>query len=194
MTSKVSIVNKALSLIGASRITSLDDDTLEAKAAQNTYEQSLRSILSECLWNFATKRSLLSEVVKTAEWTTDNMNYYFQLPSGLIRVFETSNPLAKMRIEGEYILTNYSSVGILYTYYLDEPSKYPASFVDALSYKLAADMCYEITNSNNFAGELLKVYEGHYLPRARTQDAQTGTHNEPLDSDWVNARFGGICG
>ena len=46
--SKVSNANRALALVGANKITNLSDETEEAKAINNMYEESLRSILSEC--------------------------------------------------------------------------------------------------------------------------------------------------
>ena len=68
--SQTSIINKALSLLGATRITSLSDNSLEAQCAGNVYNDSLRSILTECNWHFATKKAMLSKVNKQPAWVT----------------------------------------------------------------------------------------------------------------------------
>jgi hypothetical protein len=54
---KVDICNKALTLLGAAPITSIDDDTATARSLNRVYDISLESILHEAKWNFATKRS-----------------------------------------------------------------------------------------------------------------------------------------
>ena len=96
--SEVSIVNKALSYLGANRITSLSDKTLEAQSASNLYDDSLRSVLIECDWRFAIKRARLNKVEKTPVWGEGN---YFQLPSDFIALFGVNNndPFVKWAME-----------------------------------------------------------------------------------------------
>ena len=60
--SQVSIVNRALALLGANKIVNMSDNTEEAKAASNVYDDSLKSILAECPWSFALKRANLNRI------------------------------------------------------------------------------------------------------------------------------------
>ena len=183
--SKVSIVNRALALLGANRITNLTDETREAKVVNNMYEGSLKSILCECCWNFATKRRMLNMVSDTPSWGGGNM---FQLPADMIRLFEvsTSEPYT---IEGNKLITVAKEIGIKYTYLNNDDSIYPPYFEDAFVYKLAHDICYDLTNSASRSNELLDMYEGHYLPVAKSKNARDKSPVQVKDSDWVNSVY-----
>lgn len=192
--SEVLIINKALSLLGANRIASLKESSLEAQSASNVYSESLKSILTECAWKFATKRVLLSKVEKTPAWTKHGMRNYFQMPSDLVAIVEVSDPNARWEVEGELILTNIETFGIEYVYNLTDTSKYPAYFIDAFACKLAADMCYELTNSNEKTMTLLDLYKGEYLPIAKSKNARAGSAPMVRDDAWVNSIYGGYFG
>lgn len=183
--SKVSIVNKALTLLGANRIVSLSDDTREAKAANAVYDQSLRSILSETCWSFATKKTLLNRLT---EEPADHIGFYFQRPSDCVEIFETS--AYSWRPEGEKVWSLDNNLIVKYTYFCEDDSFYSAKFVDALACRLAADMCFDITNSASRTSELNSLYEGEYLPRALHQDAVHQGEVTVIDDDWVNAALG----
>lgn len=192
--SKTSIINKALSLLGANRIVNISDETLEAQCASNIYDDSLRSILSECGWKFALDNKLLNRVDKQPEWVKNGMKYYFQLPSDMVIITNISSPHAKWEIQGEYLLTSESTIGIEYVKFIDDTSKYPAYFIDAFACKLASDMCYEITNSNEKTMSLLDLYKGEFLPLAKSKNARNGSSNTPYDENWVASTIGGFYG
>lgn len=192
--SKVSIVNRALTFLGANRITSLSDGTLEAQCASNIYDESLKSVLAECDWKFATKRTVLNRLAVTPAWNDKGMKYAFQLPSDFIAVFGVMDPHAVWDIEGDTLLSNAPAFGIKYVFFCTDANKYPAFFVDAFACKLAADMCYEITNSNEKAFSLLELYKGEYLPVARTKNSRECSTPKINDSEWVHSIVGGIFG
>ena len=192
--SEVLIINKALSLLGANRIASLKESSLEAQSASNVYSESLKSILTECAWKFATKRVLLPKVEKIPAWTKHGMRNYFQMPSDLVAIVEVSDPNARWEVEGELILTDVETFGIEYVYNLTDTSKYPAYFIDAFACKLAADMCYELTNSNEKTMTLLDLYKGEYLPIAKTKNARAGSAPMVRDDAWVSSIYGGYFG
>jgi len=146
--SKTSIVNKALSHLGANKITSLSDGSLESQCANILYEGSLRSVLSECCWKFATKRVMLNKIDKCPAWAENGMFNYFQLPSDLVKLFDIKDKTVLWDREGETILANTDSFGIKYVYLCNDTTQYPQYFIDAFACKLASDMCYDITNSN----------------------------------------------
>lgn len=189
--SKVSIVNKALSYLGANRITSLSDDTLEAQSASNLYNDSLKSILAECDWRFAIKKVMLAKVDLQPAWGDGS---YFQLPSDLVEIFGVMNSNVYWSKEGDYIFSPADSFGIKYVYFCEDTTKYPSYFVDAFAVKLASDMCYEITNSNDKTMTLLELYKGEFLPIARTKNARLSTSVIPKDGEWVSSVLGGIYG
>ena len=183
--SQVSIVNRALALLGANKIVSLSDNTEEAKAAKNVYNDSLRSILAECPWSFALKRAKLNMITTPPTWGGGN---YFEKPSDCVRIFKSD--VDDLKIEGRYVKSNSSSVGILYTYLCDDPTLYSPSFVDALSYRLAHDMCFDLTNVSAKQMELINLYESHFLPIAKSKNAKEQAPDEVKDDYWVNSLRG----
>lgn len=189
--SKVAIVNKALTHLGAARITSLSDDSVESQSASNMYNQSLRSVLAECDWKFATKKVLLNKLDIEPAWNNDGKLYYYQLPDDFVEIFGVMDESAKWEREGETILTDAAKTfGIKYVYFCDNTSLYTPSFIDAFACKLAADMCYELTNSESKTMNLLQLYKGEYLPVARTKNARAGNLPKIKDDHWVKSVTG----
>lgn len=190
MADKVTIVNRALSLLGAEPITNLTDDTPEANIANRFYDESRKSILSEVQWTFATKRALLNISVTTPAWIKDSVNFVFQLPSDIIRIFGISSANITWKVEQELLYADTDELGILYVFDQTDTTKFSASFVDAFADKLASDMAYSVLNSNTEAKLLLEKYDGQSLPKARSEDSQIGTADDPIDDLWSYARFG----
>jgi hypothetical protein len=187
--SKTSLINKALTLCGAAPITNITDDTNNARIVNRVYEISRKSVLEECCWTFATTRCTLSLSADTYPWNYDDENYVYVRPSHVLRVFDVSDDSAVWREEGDYILSDTASLGIKGTYDLDDPSKYTSAFVEALIDKLCSDICFMILNSATKAEGFLKKYESVSLPKARSQNSQTGTQQVPKDDEWVKAKY-----
>ncbi len=185
---KTSLVNKALTLVGANAITNIDDETQNARVVSRVYEISLKSILSECKWNFATKRKLLSLSEETVEWYYTNEAYVYTRPTDCIRIFGTNDDSAEWREEGDYILADVAGLGIVYTYYLDSPGKYPPSFTEAFIDKLCSDISYMIINSITKAESFLEKYLRVSLPKAMAENAQIGTQQYLKDDAWELAK------
>jgi hypothetical protein len=187
--SKTEILNKALTLLGAATITDIDDQSNNARQLSRVYETSLRSVLSETKWNFATKRNILSLVVDPPDWTDPGEIYVYQKPADVIRIFGMSDSTATWREEGDYIYSDTQNLGMRYTYYLDEPSKYPSFFVDAFVDKLAMDVSYAIINSDTMASRFAQSYNMVSLPRAISANAQTGVQQQTNDDAWEIAKY-----
>jgi len=190
MADKTTIVNRALSLIGSEPINNLTDDTPEAQIANRMYEESRRSILSECLWNFAAKRVNLVALAETLPWSLDSVKNVFQLPADIIRIFGTSSRSAVWRKEQDRLITDVTSIGIIYVFNLEDTTKFSSSFVDAFSDKLAADMSFTTLNSGTNAQKMVEKYDGVSLPKAMAENSQEGTPPQVKDDLWSYARFG----
>jgi hypothetical protein len=188
--SQTSLINKALTLCGASPITNITDDTNNARIANRVYEISLKAVLTECRWTFATTRATLSLSADTMPWYHSGESYVYVRPSTCLRIFETSDQQAVWREEGDHIISDTNGLGIKYVYYHDDPSKYPAYFVEALIDKLCSDVSYMIINSASKAEAFLGKYAKVSLPKAMSANAQTGTHQQPLDDEWTMAKLG----
>jgi hypothetical protein len=187
--SKTDILNKALTLVGASPVTSIDDSTNNARILSRVYEIALREILAACKWNFATKRANLSLTTDTLDWYDTSNTYVYSKPTDIIRIYGTHDSAATWREEGDYIISDTSGLGVRYVYYLDVPSKYPSYFVKAFIHKLAAEVAYAIVNSGSLAEKYMELYESVSLPDARSANAQTGDQQSLEDDAWEMAKY-----
>jgi len=192
--SKVEIVNRALTLIGASPIVSLDDDTKNARITNRIYDSTLKDILSETHWNFATKRVLLATLAVTQAWTYAGEAYTYQLPSDIITIISTNDRSASWRIEGETIVSDTSGLGIKYIYFQEDPTKYTVKFVTAFADLLAVNLTFMVTNSTTGVSDLFSKYQKFSLPSAMGDNARQGTQQQMQDSEWELAKYGNSAG
>ena len=185
--SKVSVCNKALALLGANKITDLSDGTQEATVLSNVYTDTLKTILSECCWNFASKRAALNLTTERPVFGGGNV---FTLPADMVRIFGTSLPYdLPYTIEGQNLICASDYVGILYTWLNEDDSSYPSYFTNAFTYLLAHDVCYELTNTVSKTQELLELYETQYLPVAKSKNARDKSPSQVIDSAWVDSVY-----
>ena len=187
--SKVEIINKGLTLVGCAPITNIDDDSNNAQVANRTYSLSLRSVLSECKWNFATKRALLSLLSTDLAWYDSGEGYVYQKPNDMVRIFETNSLKAKWREEGDYIISDTAGLGVRYVWFIDTPGKYSAEFTDALIDKFASDVAYTLVNSQTLGEKYKELYEKVTRPKAMSINSQTGFQQTIQDDAWINAHF-----
>ncbi len=188
--SKLDIINRALTKLGAKNISSLEEKSVEAELSNKTYKESLESLLSELDWNFALKETVLQPADKKSLWRNGN---YFILPADVLKICQVSVPSDVVwSKEGEYIFSQSSDFGILYISKCIEESLFPPYFKDALVYKLASDLCYPITNSTEKTMSFLELYKGEFLPIARTKNAREKSSPILNDSYWVNSFMGGV--
>jgi hypothetical protein len=187
--SKTDILNRALTLVGASPVVSITDGTNNARVLSRVYESALRAILSECKWNFATKRASLSEVTVTLDWYDTAQEIVYQKPVDMIRIYGASDSGALWREEGDYIISDTSDLGLRYVYYLDDPTKYPSFFTEAFTDKLCSDIAFAIVNSASLGEKFKTLYEGISLPKAMSANSQTGIQQSLQDDAWTLAKY-----
>ena len=190
------ICNLALSKIGDQSITSLDDNTLEARFCKLFYPV----VLSECLmlntWNFATKLANLSLLTDAPlfDWT-----YAYQLPADFNRItkfnsFETSDRIANYEINGNTLLTDDDYASIAYISNNPDPSTFTSSFISILTLKLASDLAKPVSGSLDLKNQLLQQFERSVAEAGRIDANSTRPRKiEPwVNSPLVNSRFSGV--
>ena len=188
--SKTIIINKALSLIGAKQIVSVDDGSDMANLVGSIYETSLKSVLSECKWNFATKRdSLPTNSTATLDFYDVGETIIYDRPTDIIRIYSSEPPTAKWREEQDYIISDSSGLGLRYVYYIEDVTKFPIYFVEALVDKLASDLAYAVVNSASLAERCLIKYENISLPKATSSNSKTGVQQTMQDDAWELAKY-----
>ena len=185
--SDVSICNTALITLGEDPIASFDDDVKAARLCNSIYEDTRDAVLRDAKWNFALERVELALLTTTPEFEFSNQ---FQLPADCIRVVYTDDDLAPYRIEGNKLLTDSSSVKILYVKQVTDPVQFDTTFRAALSARLAMEMAIPLTDSESRFQTAAKLYE-EKISIARGMDAQENGSIEVFEADeWINARGG----
>ena len=185
-TSAVPICNSALIKVGAERIDSLSDTTKRAVIVNEQYEKSRDDLMMSHPWNFAIAR------LELAQSATDPVNGWdaaFTLTNNVLRVLEINDDDSlDWAVEGGYVVTDETSCTIKYIKKITDTTLFPKIFEEVLAWKLAADICYAITQSSTLADAIYKKYELH-LAKARSFDSQEGSGLAVEADDWINARL-----
>lgn len=192
MVTKVEIFNRAIGLVGGSRIIHPDDENCRAQICNDMYEIARNTTLEARQWTFAVKRHKLSPDTKSPEF---GFGYRYKLPSGVITVVQADElPNFSRRTywerEGEYILTDASTIFIR-AVSIPQISSFSDSFTNALSYKLASDICTTLTDDKALAGQLIAMW-GAMLDQAGAIDGMQGKRQNVIAGRLVGARSSGV--
>ena len=165
------LCNRALSLIGADRIESMEEASAEAKNCNLHYEAVRDEILREAEWNFAMKSeplALLGEL--------QGGSYEYQRPSHCVFVSQVYGPegprpvRANFRIMGDRIICaiRQAQADYIRSDFLIEQAD--SLFQTAMEYRLASKMSATLGDAN--PSEKLMQYYMEYIARARLANAQ----------------------
>jgi hypothetical protein len=150
MSSIITICNRALQKVGAHTITSLTDQSVNARALNTMYYSVRDSVMAASRWNFTIQRFQLA--------ASSNQNAFgplniFPLPAGWLRVLPP-DPLDNVNdrdwlIEGSNIISAWNPpLNVKIQMKIEDVTLYPASFIEALAAKLAYELCEPLTQSN----------------------------------------------
>lgn len=199
MATDVGVANLALTLLGESRIISLDDDVKPAREAKAIFEMVRDALLGGYTWSFAKTRTTLP-----ADATPPAFGYanQFQLPSDCLRIVMVNelyagldltdyrgSPTEDFTIEGRKILTDYSApLKLRYIKRITDPSLYQANFTKVFGCQLAVDLCEALTQSNakKTAAEQALGRELRLAVRANAIELPP---NRLADDDWIVSRL-----
>lgn len=186
MASNVSICNQALSWLGAQLITSLDDNTAEAKLCKANYADIRDAITEAHDWTFAITRYNLP---KNATAPVNGYSASFQIPPEVLRVLSVSDN-DDWGIEGQDIVTNEASVKMKAIARVTDPNRFSPLFIQALANRLAADLSIPLTQSKSLQKQHYALYQSK-MDEAVTNDGLQGKSRK-VTSSWLRgARFAG---
>lgn len=186
MASVVEINNKALSLVGAKQIESLDEESTEARACRLHWPQLRDQVLRGHPWNCAMERV---SFVRNAETPAYEYAYYYQLPANCLFVYEVY-PEQLFEVEGRKIMANSETLSGKIVTKQTDTSKYDPQLSAAFSYLLAAELAYLLTSSTSLVGEL-KAIGKDLLSDAKASDSLEGRQPNRRNTKWVSAKYGG---
>ena len=187
---QVSICNLALIEVGADLISSISQDTKSARLLNAIWDQSRDQVLHDHRWKFAEKRDVLAPTGTAPEF---GYAYAYDIPNDCIKIWEvdTDEVLGpddvEWKREGNQILTDESSINVLYVYRHEDYNAWPATFAEAMALKLAAQIAYGLTQSLSLRESLEKKYK-EKLALARSFSSTEGLQQSFIADEWTNAR------
>jgi len=193
MASVVDICNGALNQLGASTILSLTEDSKNARLCNARYTQVRDSVFRSHPWNCLQKRVQLAADSDTPAW---GFTKQYTLPGDCLRVLTILDYDADYKIEGRKILTDNSTMKILYISRVEDPNEYDELLRETLSAALGADIAYAVTSSNPTATNMYELFQTK-LKEARFVDSTEGQNLSPdkgmadvIGADtFINSRF-----
>jgi hypothetical protein len=189
MASSVEICNRALQKLGAKRIVSLSDDSVNARACNTAYEPCKLSLLRSHFWNFSITRAELAADSPAPDWGRANA---YPLPSDFIKLapdYSEDNSNSKdWQIEGRKILSDDADpIYIRYVYDVTDPNEMDSLFREALSSLIAVELCEELTQSNTKLASLKESYKD-IIKEARKANAFENVSATPPEDEWISVR------
>lgn len=192
---QTTICNKALGLVGANHINSVNDTTQEALWCKTYYDLSLNVVLSEGAWKHATVEETLVKVEKPEY--SEEQKYVYAIPSNCVlitRIFvkenrkkEDNNIDWSIRYfpsdNTDYIICNADEdLMIEYVYNNSNLNKASGKFIEALCAKLAYNICMPVTHDLERSNMMLQLYQ------TLMNDALRDDYNETGEDkmDWVS--------
>ncbi len=182
--SETQICNLALAELGAAQITSLTDNTTEAKLCALWYEPARDAVLHDGVWSFATARAALVADATAPSW---GYSTRFLLPNNTLHVFEVYDDpedpqptIHRWEVEGDYLLADRETVWIRYVQRIEDVTRFRPLFTQALVYRLAAELAVPIVQSRALKDGMEQLYQQR-LQAALNTDGMQG-HNRRVTS------------
>ena len=193
MASTVDICNGALNQLGATTILSLTEDSKNARLCNSRYTQVRDGLFRTHPWNCLQKRVELAADTDAPAW---GFSYAYTLPADCLRLLKILDYDSNYKVEGRKILSNTSSMKILYIGRITDPNEYDELLRETLSASLAADIAFAVTSNNTTATNMYNLFQDK-LKDARFVDSTEGQNVEQdlgmtdvIDAGtFINSRF-----
>lgn len=195
MPSETDICNMALLGVGAKpKISSLIEDSDNARLCRQFYQPVVDTVLRSHLWNCATFYPDSSLTPLSATPDTPDWDYQYNLPSNpwclrLLQVGADTDQPTKWKVVGRTFLYNTDTAKVVYIKRITDPNEFDPLLVDAIVNRLQIKFAMPLTNKRDIVSALIEEYEVITAPIARTIDAQESNHQEFITEDWQVARW-----
>ena len=186
--SEVSIANGALTYLGDKTITSLSDDSNQARACNARYAHIRDAVTRAHPWNSAITRA---NIAKTTTTPVFEYTGQFVLPSDpyCLRILEVEDYAnTEWTVEGRYLFADAFSLNIRYINRVTDPMDMDPLMVEAISSRLAHAISFRLTSDRNLRVELWQTYQ-EILREARSIDGQEGAPPVIKSETFTDIRF-----
>ncbi len=175
MASIVGICNGALNQLGATTILSLSEDSKNARLCNSRYTQVRDALFRTHPWNCLQKRVQIAADTTAPAWGFKNA---YTLPADCLRLLKILDYDSNYKVEGRKILSNTSSMKILYVARVTDPNEYDELLRETLSASLGADIAFGVTSNNQTATNMYNLFK-EKLRDARFVDSTEGQNVDP---------------
>ena len=193
MASIVGICNGALNQLGATTILSLTEDSKNARLCNSRYTQVRDALFRTHPWNCLQKRIQIAADSTAPAW---GFSFAYTLPADCLRLLRILDFDSNYKVEGRKILSNTSTMKILYISRVTDPNEYDELLRETLSASLSADIAFAVTSNNTTSQNMYQLYQ-EKLKDARFVDS---TEGQNVDQDlgmadvidagtFINSRF-----
>ena len=195
MTTAVNIANIALNNLGDKTITAFSDNNAQAFATKARLTDVINSVLRAHPWNCLVRRATLAQNSSAPTW---GYTYAYNLPTDpyCLRVLRLEKLYLDYKVEGRTIVSDEQTMKIKFIARVTDPNEYDTLLIESIAARLAADICYGITNSNALVANMVALYESK-LKEARFVDSTEGMPGESEGADigsiqadtFINSRY-----
>ena len=176
MASIVGICNGALNQLGATTILSLTEDSKNARLCNSRFTQVRDALFRTHPWNCLQKRIALAADTTAPAW---GFSYAYTLPADCLRLLRILDDDSNYKVEGRKILSNTSTMKILYISRVTDPNEYDELLRETISASLGADIAFGVTSNNQTAKNMYQLFQDK-LKDARFVDS---TEGQNVDQD-----------
>ncbi len=189
--SQTRVANHALQKLGAQLISSMNEDTREARTVNACYSILRDRELRAHSWNFSIKRVALAPSSTVPAF---GFAKAFPLPADCLRILPSARHVdwTIENINGvSHILTNEGTVIYLrYVARITDEAAFDELFVDMLACKIAWHCCETITQSNQKKADVMAEYKEARAEARRINAFEQASPQEP-EPPWLTARRAG---
>lgn len=165
-TTKVSICNEALNLIGAKSIISFEDGTENARRCAVLYDGTRKELLRMHPWSCAKKRTQLAPSVVHVPF---GYSHAFPLPHDFERLISAGTK--EFEIENRHILANSEVINLIYIFDNDNEQTWDSLLSGCMALYMAKKLAKAITGSNSEADSAWQQLQ-NMLKQARAINGQ----------------------
>ncbi len=185
---EIEICNIALARIGVAPIESMDEASEAARACNQYYDFVRRNVLRKYPWTFATRRVTLAQI----DVTPPDYKFAYRYPSDALALRKMYNQnycglpeKNQYKIlsdtEGKTIYTDIEAANIEYTADIDDVSLFDDEFIEALGWKLAAEIAFMLTGHMEIAQNCVQAYNAYFTEAAADNAQEENVHDAQLD-------------
>lgn len=149
----VDVCNQALGRLGKGTIADLDEGSQLARYCSLFLPRAIEEVWSESDWTAVLCRAQLNQLVETPVFGFD---YYYQLPTGFVRMADIDCEEEDFVFEGDRIATDADEVYLAYYALPDDPTRLPGYLRKCIATRLAFLLTTPLTSSEALASRIMQ--------------------------------------